>query len=203
MTPMFYDAIENRHGLPHDPLKALVAPRPIGWISTVDAEGRPNLAPYSFFSLVSEGPAIVAFSSAGWKDTVSNLEATGECVCNLATLDLIDAVNATSAPLPAGESEFVRAGLTPVPSVLVAPPRVAEAPAALECRLLRIQALSDLSGRKLDRYLTLAQVVGIHIDDSALVDGIFDLTRVKPLSRLGYMDFGVTDQLFPRRRPVA
>ncbi|MGH2339870.1 flavin reductase family protein [Segnochrobactraceae bacterium EtOH-i3] len=198
---MFYDAIENQHGLPHDPLKAIVAPRPIGWISTVDRQGRPNLAPYSFFSLVSEGPAIVAFSSVGWKDTAANLEATGECVCNLATFDLMNAVNETSAPLPPGESEFARAGLTPVPSTLVAPPRVGESPAALECKLLRIQPLTDLSGRKLGRYLALAQVIGIHIDDAALVDGHFDLTKVKPLSRLGYMDFGVTDQVFPLKRP--
>lgn len=200
---MFYDAGKNQHGLPHDPLKAIVAPRPIGWISTVDSEGRPNLAPYSFFTLVSENPGIIAFSSAGWKDTIDNLQKTGECVCNLATLALMEAVNETSAPLPHGASEFARAGLTPVASTLVKPPRVGEAPAALECLLVQIDELKDLSGRPLGRFLALAQVVGIYIDDAALTNGILDLSQVKPLARLGYLDYAAPGELFARRRPVA
>lgn len=199
---MFYDASKNQHGLPHDPLKAIVAPRPIGWISTVDTEGRPNLAPYSFFTLVSENPGIIAFSSAGWKDTIDNLQKTGECVCNLATLALMEAVNETSAPLPPGKSEFARAGLTPVASTLVKPPRVGEAPAALECRLLQIDALKDLSGQPLGRFLALAQVVGVYLDDAMLVGGIFDLNRVKPLSRLGYLDYAAPGELIARQRPM-
>ena len=102
---MFYDAIKNLHGLPHDPFKALVAPRPIGWISTIDPDGRPNLAPYSFFNIVASNPHIVMFSSSGWKDTVANVQACGEFVCNLAVHGCIQAVNATSAPFPRGVSE--------------------------------------------------------------------------------------------------
>ena len=120
---MNYDAIKNKHGLRHDPFKAIVAPRPIGWISTLDAEGRANLAPYSFFNALGDNPHVVMFSSSGWKHSVANVEATGEFVCNLATWDLRELMNESSAPFPEGTSEFEATGLTPASSVAVKPPR--------------------------------------------------------------------------------
>lgn len=200
---MYYDAIRNDHGLPHDPFKALVAPRPIGWISTIDRQGRPNLAPYSFFNAVCERPHMVMVSSSGHKHTIANIEATGEFVCNVATYGLREAMNLTSAPLADGQSEFEFAGLTPVPSVAVAPPRVGEAPAALECRLLKTVPLTDLDGRAVDQYMAIGIVVGIHIDDGALVDGLFDTANIQPLARLGYFDFAAANAgaLFTMRRP--
>ena len=137
---MFYETAAG-HPLPHDPFKAIVAPRPIGWISAVDVQGRVNLAPYSFFNAVSDRPHMVAFSSDGEKDALSFARETGEFVCSLATWDLREAMNATSAPLPRGQSEFAHAGLTAAPSRLVAPPRVAESPVALECKLLQVAPL--------------------------------------------------------------
>src|ERR687898_726157 len=126
---MFY-AVSDGHGLPHDPFKAIVTPRPIGWITAVSRKGEIHLSPYSFFNAVSDNPHMVAFSSDGRKDAVTFVEETGEFVCNLATFDLRDQMNLTSAPLPRGESELDKAGLTAAPSRLVKPPRVAEAPAA-------------------------------------------------------------------------
>src|SRR5919112_1175949 len=133
---MFY-AVSDGHGLPHDPFKAIVTPRPIGWITAMSAKGEVNLSPYSFFNAVSERPPMVAFSSAGRKDALAFIEETGEFVCNLATYDLRDQMNATSAVLPRGENEMVHAGLAAAPSRLVRPPRVADAPASLECRWLQ------------------------------------------------------------------
>lgn len=198
---MFYDAIRNEHGLKHDPFKALVAPRPIGWISTLSAEGKPNLAPYSFFNGVSDKPHIVMFSSHGKKDTIANIEATGEFVCNLATYDLRDQMNATSAPVAPDVDEFALAGLTPVPSRLVRPPRVGESPAALECRLTEVIELKDLEGRGGGYYMALGQVVGIHIDDAAIRDGMIDVAGLKTLARLGYHDYTAVERLFRMTRP--
>jgi flavin reductase (DIM6/NTAB) family NADH-FMN oxidoreductase RutF len=181
----FYQPAEG-HGLLHDPFKAIVAPRPIGWISTRDREGRVNLAPYSFFNAVSDRPPMVMFSSGGWKDTVRNIEETGEFVCNLVTRALAEQMNLTSASLPPGADEFAFAGLTPAPSRLVAPPRVAEAPAALECRLVEIHRLRDAAGAILDTYMTIGQVVGVHIDRAYLKDGLFDLLATRPIQRAGY-----------------
>ena len=199
----FYVPAEG-HRLPHDPLKALVAPRPIGWISSVDAEGRPNLAPYSFFNLLSERPPIVGFSSSGVKDSQANVEATGEFVCNLATFDLREAVNATSAPLPRGASEFDFAGLTPVPSEKVRAPRVGEAAAALECVYLMSLPLKGRDGTG-QSTLVLGEVIGVHIDPRVLVDGIVDQTRLNAISRLGGADYAAVtaDVLFSMRRPGA
>ena len=181
----FYEPSKG-HSLPHDPFKAMVAPRPIGWISTSDADGRVNLAPYSFFNAVCDHPPMVMFSSSGWKDTVANIDATGEFVCNLVTRLLAEKMNQTSASLPHGVSEFEFAGLASAPSRIVTPPRVAEAPAALECRLVRIVELHDLEGAKLDQYLTIGQVVGVHIDREYLKDGLFDLLATHPIQRAGY-----------------
>ena len=154
---MFYEVAKRDHGLPHDPFKALVAPRPIGWISTASAKGEINLSPYSFFNAVSDQPPMVAFASQGRKDALTFIEETGEFVCNLATFELRDAVNETSAPLARGESEMTLAGLTPAPSRLVKPPRVAEAPAALECRHLQTVPLTPLSGAEARYFLVVGR----------------------------------------------
>jgi len=198
---MHYDPRVNDHGLPHDPFKTLVAPRPIGWISTLDAQGRPNLAPYSFFNAVCDHPHIVMFSSGGAKDSQTNAEATGEFVCNLATLSLRDAMNRTSAPLERGDSEFEFAGLEMAPALLVAPPRVKASPVAMECRLLQAVPLHGLDGRRGSYTMVLGEVVMIHIDESVLRDGIVDLELAQPIARCGYRDYAAVTELFQMCRP--
>lgn len=199
---MIYDAIENKHGLRHDPFKAIVSPRPIGWISSLDAQGRANLAPYSFFNAVGDRPPVVMFSSSGWKHSVTNVEATGEFVCNLATYDLREKLNQTSAPYVEGESEFEAVGLTPVPSSVVKPPRVAETPIALECRHLQTVRIHDLDGKPVDQWMVLGQVVAVYIDDAVIHDGLIDVTELKPLARLGYRDFSAVTEVFQMTRPA-
>lgn len=186
---MFYEPAAG-HGLKHDPFKAIVTPRPIGWISAVDRDGRVNLAPYSFFNAVSDNPHMVMFSSDGEKDALAFVRETGEFVCSLATWDLREAMNATSAPLPRGQSEFAHAGLTPAPSRLVAPPRVAESPVALECKLLQIVPLTALDGGTRYR-MAIGQVVGVHIDDRWVTDGLLDTAAMRPIARAGYRDYFV------------
>ncbi len=202
----FYETAAG-HRLSHDPFKAIVAPRPIGWVSTVDAEGRANLAPYSFFNAVADAPPMLAFSSVGWKDSVANCEATRAFVWNLATRPLAEAMNASSAPLTHGVSEYERAGLTPARSRLVAPPRVGESPASLECRVVDIQRLRDLDGAALDYWLVIGQVVGVHIDRAFLTeDGLFDTFGAAPILRAGYRaDYAEIgpDAKFEMVRPVA
>ncbi|HEX8416772.1 MAG TPA: flavin reductase family protein, partial [Methylobacterium sp.] len=166
---MHYDA-ENRT-LRHNPLKALIAPRPIGWISAMDRAGALNLAPYSFFNAVAGDPDMVVFSSFGRKDALIFAEEGGEFVCNVATFDLREAVNATSAPLDRGESEFAFAGLATAPSRKVRPPRVAEAPAAIECKWVRTVPLVPIEGGAASYFLVIGQVVSIYIDDAYVVDG--------------------------------
>jgi len=198
---MFYETEKNDHGLPHNPFKAIVAPRPIGWISTLDKEGRANLAPYSFFNCVCDRPPIVLFSSSGYKDSVSNVDATGEFVCNMASWDLKDEMNTSSAAVPHERSEFDLSGLEMAPSRLIEAPRVAKAVTALECKHLQTLHLKGLDGKETDSYVVFGQVVGIHIDDSVIVDGRVDITRYKPLSRLGYMDYAVVTEVFEMSRP--
>jgi flavin reductase (DIM6/NTAB) family NADH-FMN oxidoreductase RutF len=188
---MFY-AVSDGHGLPHDPFKAIVTPRPIGWITAVSRKGEINLSPYSFFNAVSDNPHMVAFSSDGRKDAVTFVEETGEFVCNLATFDLRDQMNLTSAPLPRGESELDKVGLTAAPSRLVKPPRVAEAPAALECRWLQTVPLVPLGGGEPRYFMVIGQVIGIHIDDRFLVDGLLDTAAMRPIARAGYRDYFVS-----------
>ena len=200
---MFYDAIENDHGLRHDPFKALVAPRPIGWVSTIAADGAVNLAPYSFFNGVSESPHILMFSSVGWKDSVANVAETGEFVWNLATYPLKDKMNMTSAPAPRQVNEFELAGLTMAPCRLVKPPRVAETPVSIECRHLQTIHLKDMNGVAVERYMVLGQVVGVHIDDAYIHDGLVDTAQLRPLARLGYKDYSVVDEVFQLTRPKA
>jgi flavin reductase (DIM6/NTAB) family NADH-FMN oxidoreductase RutF len=187
---VFYETLTNKHGLKHDPFKALVAPRPIGWISTVSKDGIFNLAPYSFFNAVSEKPHYVMFGSAGRKDTVINIEETGEFVCSLSTYDLRAHMNMTSAAVPYGVDEFPIAGLTAVASNVVKPPRVKESPAALECQHWKsIQLPPAEPGGRPGNIMVIGRVVGIYIADEVIADGIVDTGAMKPLSRLGYMDY--------------
>lgn len=198
---MFYDARKNDHGLPHDPFKAIVAPRPIGWISSMNGKGDINLAPYSFFNGVASRPPIVMFASEGRKDSLAFIEETDEFVCNLATWDLREAMNATSAPLPRGTNEMASAGLDAAPSRLVKPPRVAASPCAMECKLLQVVSLADLDGRDIDRHVVFGQVIGVHIDDRYIRDGLVDSAAMKPIARCGYHDYAVVENMFSMRRP--
>jgi flavin reductase (DIM6/NTAB) family NADH-FMN oxidoreductase RutF len=198
----FYEP-DRGHGLPHDPFKAIVAPRPIGWISTVDPDGSVNLAPYSFYNAFCESPPIVGFSSGGRKDSQRNVEATGEFVANLVTRKLAQAMNLTSAPFPHGVNEMERAGLAAAPSRLVRPPRVANALAALECKLLITVPLKDLEGRFTGNTLILGQVVGVHIDPAFMKDGLFDLAAAGTIARCGYRgDYTEVLSVFEMRRPT-
>jgi flavin reductase (DIM6/NTAB) family NADH-FMN oxidoreductase RutF len=198
---MFYTTRSNDHGLPHDPFKAIVAPRPIGWISSMSARGEINLAPYSFFNGVSSRPPIVCFSSEGRKDSLDFAEETGEFVCNLATWDLREAMNLTSAPYPRGIDEMREAGLTPAPSRLVKPPRVAQAPCALECKWLQTVSVRDLDGRPIDRHVVFGQVVGVHIEDRFIRNGLLDTAAMKPIARCGYNEYAVVEAVFSIVRP--
>ncbi len=197
---MFYEPRKG-HGLKYDPFKAIVAPRPIGWISTVDREGRPNLAPYSFFNAMGSPPPIVAFSSGGMKDSAANAAATGEFVFNLCSLSQAEAMNATSESVPHGVSEFTLAGIAMAPCRLVRPGRVADSPAALECKVLQVLQLRDLDGRPTDSHVVFGQVVGVHIDPRFLRDGRFDTAAAQPLARCGYHDYAAVTQIFEMVRP--
>ncbi len=196
---MYYEG--SQHGLKHDPFKAIIAPRPIGWISTVDGQGRPNLAPYSFFNAFGGNPGLLAFSSESMKDSARNARDTGEFVFSLCTADLADAMNASSDQLPAGVNEYEVAGLTAAPCRLVRAPRVADSPASLECRTVLSQYIPDLNGAPTSSYLVIGQVVAVHIDDRYIVDGRFDTAAARPLARCGYRDFAVVDELFELLRP--
>ncbi|MBF9036554.1 flavin reductase family protein [Rhodobacterales bacterium HKCCE2091] len=199
---MFYTP-ETGHPLPWNPFKAIVAPRPIGWISTRDSNGLDNLAPYSFFNAIADDPPQVMFCSTstkpdrdGTKDTVSQLRDTGVFCVNIATYALRDAMNASSAPLPAGTDEFAHAGLEKAACETIDCPRVAAAPANLECRMLQVIPLKGDSN-----FMVIGEVTGVHIADDALVEGRFDVTRVQTLSRLGYRDYARITEVFELKRP--
>lgn len=197
---MFYETEENKHGLRHDPFKALVVPRPIGWISTLSPDGVLNLAPYSYFNGIADRPKFVMFSSGGRKDSVVNAEATGEFVCSMATYELKDEMNLTSAQVGPEVDEMELAKLASTPSKLVKPPRVARSPAALECKYHQTVTLPGVNG--LDgNYLVIGQVVGIYIADEFIADGMVDITKYRPIARLGYMDYTVVDEVFSMMRP--
>lgn len=198
---MFYEADRRRETLAHDPFKALVAPRPIGWISSVSAQGALNLAPYSFFNGFSTEPAIVGFSTYGYKDSIVFVEETGEFTCSLASWDLRFAMSETSAPLARGDSEFDYAGLETEASMVVKPPRVKGAPAALECRYLRTIQLDDLAGADTGWKLVMGQVVGVYIDDRYIRDGLVDTAAMKLVARLGFRDYAVVNEVFSIKRP--
>jgi flavin reductase (DIM6/NTAB) family NADH-FMN oxidoreductase RutF len=191
-------------GLPHDPFNAIVGPRPIGWISSNDRRGTRNLAPYSFFNGFNYHPPIVGFASIGWKDSVANIDATGEFVWNLATRELAEAMNETSASLAPDQDEFARSGLTPVPSAVVGAPRVLESPVNFECRLTQLIQLRTAGGDTVQTWLVLGEVVAVHIDREWLVDGVYDTAGPRPILRAGgpanYSEIG-PDSVFKMVRP--
>jgi len=192
------------HGLPHDPFNAIVGPRPIGWISTRATDGTLNLAPYSFFNAFNYTPPIVGFSSIGYKDTVRNIESTGEFAWNLTTRALVEPMNATCAMVPAEVDEFALAGLTPIASTLIAAPRVAESPVTFECRAIEVKQLKSAAGEPVDSWLTLGEVVAIHIARASLKDGVYDTANAGHVLRGGgpadYFEIG-PGQLFKLYRP--
>lgn len=203
---MFYDPTRQDHGLAGDPFKSLVVPRPIGWISTLSADGVVNLAPYSFFNAVSTNPAVVMFCPGGGvppnpqKDSRRNAEETGEFVVNIVSDAQREQMNETSAEVPPEIDEFALAGLEALPSRLVKPPRVAGAPIHMECTYLKTVDLpADVP--ESPNAIVLGQVVGVHIDDGIITDGFIDMDKFRPVARLGYMDYTVVDNVFTMIRP--
>ena len=199
----FYRTAEGT-GLPHDPFNAIVGPRPIGWISTRNVDGVRNLAPYSFFNGFNYHPPIIGFSSVGWKDSVANIDATGEFVWNLATRELAAAMNETSASVAPEVDEFERAGLTAVPSTTITAPRVLESPVNFECKLTQLIQLQDTDGNTVDTWMVFGQVIAAHIERQWLVDGVYDTTGPRPILRGGgpanYSEAG-PDGVFTMYRP--
>ncbi|MFZ9508944.1 MAG: flavin reductase family protein [Burkholderiaceae bacterium] len=203
---MHFDTATNQHGMRHDPFKAVVVPRPIGWIGSVSPEGVNNLAPYSFFNAIADKPPMVMFSSQGYKDSQRNIEATGEFTCSLATRALTQQMNMSSAPVAADVDEFLLAGLTAVPGHYVRAPRVAESPVALECKLWKMFRLPGPGGEGESSYtLIIGRVVGMYIDDAVIRNGRVDIAAVQPLARLGYMDYSFlsAENMFELNRPSA
>ena len=196
---MLYDAVKRDHGLPIDPFKAIVMPRPIGWISTISKSGVANLAPYSFFNAVSDTPPFVVFGSAPRKDSQRNIEETGEFVCSIVSWDQREAMNASSATVGSEVDEFALAGLEKEPSRFVKPPRVRGAPAALECRYWKS---IELPGWPEVGTVVIGEVVGIYIDDRFIKDGRVDSGAMRPIARLGYSEYTVADTVFRMRRPA-
>jgi len=195
-----FDPNTHDPALSHSPIKAMVAPRPIGWLSTLSPQGVANLAPYSFFNLVCDAPYMVMFATSGHKDSFNNVRATGEFVWNLVSEDLCEAMNASSGSVDPGVDEFELAGLEKAASRRVAPPRVARARAALECQLDQIVDLkSDDPTRS--NSLVIGTVRSVFIADDAIVDGRFDVASVRPLARLGYRDYALIDETFELQRP--
>jgi flavin reductase (DIM6/NTAB) family NADH-FMN oxidoreductase RutF len=201
---MFYEPRAG-HGLPHNPFNAIVTPRPIGWISTRGADGQDNLAPYSFFNAVAYVPPQVMFASTSakpdrtdTKDTVANIRETGVFCVNVVEQAARDAMNASSGPWPREVDEFTHAGLAREECRVIGASRVAGTPAALECRMTQIVRLEGEAN-----FLVLGEVVGVHLRDDCLVDGIFDITRYRPLARCGYQDYTIVEHLFSLKRPGA
>ncbi len=200
---MFYEPPNrDKQALPHDPLKAIVAPRPIGWISSMSAAGVVNLAPYSFFNMFSENPWIVGFSSNTLKDSVSNVRETGEFVYSLATLPLLDEVNRSSAPVPPDMNEFEYADIDAAPCKIVKPPRVAASPCAFECKWIETIDLKGLSGKPAQWYLVLGEVVGVHIDERVIENGMVNIVKMQTLARCGYMDYSPVESITSLNRPT-
>jgi flavin reductase (DIM6/NTAB) family NADH-FMN oxidoreductase RutF len=190
------------HGLPHDPFNAIVGPRPIGWVSTRSAGGLVNLAPYSFFNAFNYTPPLIGFASIGRKDSVRHIEETGDFVWNLVTRPLAEPMNASCAAVPPDVNEFALAGLTPVPSLRVAPPRVGESPVAFECKLSQLIQLQGADGTPVDTWLVLGEVVQIHIARHLLKDGIYDTAAAEPVLRGGGpADYFALGEKFLMRRP--
>lgn len=200
----FYEPARG-HRLPHDPFNAIVGPRPIGWISSLGAAGALNLAPYSFFNAFNYTPPIVGFASIGYKDSVRNIEQTGEFAWNLATRALAEAMNQTCATVPPEVSEFDLAGLTPTPSRVISVPRVLQSPVSFECRMTQIVQLQGADGAKVSTWLVLGEVVAVHIAQRLLKDGVYDTAAAEHILRGGgpgdYFTVGPA-QLFRMHRPA-
>lgn len=205
---MFYRPGVDQHGLPRNPFNALITPRPIGWTSTVDADGRPNLAPFSFFQGAAYEPPIVSLAFTGAKlgahqgerkDTLANIRSTKEFAVNIVPSALTDAMNASAANLGIEVNEFEAAGVTAAPCRQIAAPRVAECPATLECRLIQIVELPNNGPG--ENTTVFGEVVGVHIDEAILTDGMIDPTLFKPLARMGYLDYSVISEIFQLKRP--
>lgn len=199
---MYYEPGVTDHGLRYNPLKACVVPRPIGWITTLSADGVVNLAPFSFFNLLSYDPPFVLFSAGvhesdgGRKDTVANVEATGEFVYNMATWAQREPMNQTARIVERGVDELAAAGLAPLPSRLVRPPRVAGSPVQFECRLHQVVRLPGRTPAA-EHSVVIGQVVAVHIDDDALTaDGRVDIVKIRPIARLGYQDYAAVEAVF-------
>ncbi|MBB3391978.1 flavin reductase (DIM6/NTAB) family NADH-FMN oxidoreductase RutF [Rhizobium sp. BK275] len=198
---MFYTTDTNRHGLAHDPFKAIVAPRPIGWIGSKGGDGSINLAPYSFFNAVADKPKLVMFSSSGHKHSQRNARETGVFTCNFVSRNLAEKMNLTSAAVPYGTSEFEYAGLTPKQAELIDAPYVAAALAVLECRVTEIIEPKTLSGEPTENVFVFGEVVGIHIDEAIVSDGRLDMALARPVARMGYMDYCEGSEVFEMFRP--
>jgi flavin reductase (DIM6/NTAB) family NADH-FMN oxidoreductase RutF len=200
---IFYEPHQrDRSLLPHDPFKAMVLPRPVGWISTVSKAGEVNLAPYSYFNAFSTSPQIVGFSSEGEKDSQAFAMETGEFVWSMATYALRDQMNATAASLPRGQSEFAHARLATAPSRLVRAPRVKDSPAALECRVTQMVSLLDVDGQDTGRRLVMGRVVGVHLDERFVKEGRLDAAAMQPIARGGYDEYSVVERVFTMPRPA-
>ena len=199
---MFY-RVEDGHPLPHNPFKAIISPRPIAWISTIDTQGNANLAPYSFFNGIADAPMQVMFASTAskpdqddTKDTVANIRATGEFCVNIVSNALQNAMNISSTGFEKDVDEFQKAGLTAAHCNTIGCPRVLEAPASLECKLDQIVTLKGVSN-----FMVIGEVTGVHLRDECIVDGIFDVTTYEPLARLGYRDYAKVSEVFSLARP--
>ncbi len=185
MTDNHFYEPKDGHGLDHNPFNAIIAPRPIGWISSQDTVGNLNLAPYSFFNAFNYTPPIIGFSSQGYKDSIRNIEATGEFCWNLVSQPLVEAMNQTSAPLDAATDEFNFAHLEHVPSKLVKVPRVKQSLVSMECRLSQVVQLQGANGELCDSWLVMGEVVGVHINRSVITDGVYNTVLAKPVMRGG------------------
>ncbi|MBL0373013.1 flavin reductase family protein [Rhizobium sp. KVB221] len=198
---MFFDASTRDHGLPHDPFKAIVSPRPIGWIGTRGRDDSRNLSPYSFFNAVSDKPKIVMFSAARGNDSPRNAEETGVFTSSFVSHSLLKQMNTSSTSVPYGVDEFALAGLKHEQGRMVDAPYVAGAFAVLECRTIKVVRPVGLDGQDADAIVVFGQVVGIHIDESVIRDGRFDPAIARPIGRMGYMDYTEASEVFEMMRP--
>ena len=199
----FYEPHKG-HGLSHDPFNSIVGPRPIGWVSSRSASGVLNLAPYSFFSAFNYVPPVIGFSSIGRKDSLNNIEATGEFVWNLVTRELAEVMNQTCEAVPPEVDEFALAGLTPEPSRVVSVPRVAQSPVSFECKCTQILQMKNLQGESIETWMVFGEVIGVHIEERLISDGIYDTANAQHVMRGGgpadYFSIG-PEQLFKIYRP--
>ncbi|MGV8937014.1 MAG: flavin reductase family protein [Allorhizobium sp.] len=200
---MFYSTDGNKHGMAHDPFKAIVSPRPIGWIGSRGSDRSINLSPYSFFNAVSDSPKIIMFSSTGAKDSLRNCQESGVFTASFVSRNLAESMNTSSIAVPYGTDEFAIAGLSPADGVMVDAPYVREAFAALECKVTEIIRPKTLSGEDADAYMVFGQVVGIHLSEEILTDGRIDMARARPVARMGYLDYCDGGEAFQMVRPKA